>query len=271
MTIHPKTFRIIVALTVLAAAALLAPAITAQSFKEETIQTVLASPQNATISSPIRAKIAQLDLYNGDTFEAGQNLIRFDCSIEESQLGQARAKLEAAQATLEAREKLNELESISELDIKLGRAEKLSAEASVAEFTARVGQCDFKAPFKGRITERLANPHEFAESSQPLIRIASLERLQAQILVPSLWLSWLDVGSELTLKIMETNGSYPARIIRVGGEIDPVSQSIPVVAQMEQDHDELLPGMSGAAVFKVLDKDDVTPPKAEQPKDKAKP
>jgi len=39
------------------------------------------------------------------------------------------------------------------------------------------------------------------------------------------------------------------KIINVFGEVDPVSQSIQVVAEMEKYHEELLPGMSGRATF----------------------
>lgn len=238
----------------------LAPALTAQSFREESIQTVLAAPQTATISSSIRARITALDVHNGDSFEAGQPLIRFDCTIEEAQLAQAQAKLAAASATLEAREKLGELDSISELDLKLGRAEKAIAQGNADEAAARIAQCEIKAPFRGRVTERLANPFEFAENAQPLLRLASVERLQAQILIPSAWLEWLKVGTGLTLRIGETGGAYPAKIVRIGGEIDPVSQSIPVVAELESDQPDLLPGMSGTAVFKVLQAEPALPP-----------
>lgn len=250
---------------VLTAGALAPALLTAQNFREEAIQTVLVSPQAVTIAAPLRARIAALELFNGDAFQKDQSLVRFDCAIEEAQLGQARAKLEAAQAGLEAREKLGELDSISELDLKLGRAEKASAQASVDEFAARVAQCDIKAPYAGKVTERMAAPFEFAEQGQPILRIAAAERLQAQILIPSLWLQWLKTGADLTLRITETNKSYPAKIIRIGGDIDPVSQSIPVTAELSADNAELLPGMSGSAIFKVMG-ETPAPAKTESPK-----
>ena len=37
--------------------------------------------------------------------------------------------------------------------------------------------------------------------------------------------------------------------MNVFGEVDPVSQSVQVVAEMEKYHEELLPGMSGRATF----------------------
>ena len=42
---------------------------------------------------------------------------------------------------------------------------------------------------------------------------------------------------------------YNAKIIRIGGAVDPVSQSIQLTAEMDDSNDELLPGMSGIATF----------------------
>ena len=42
---------------------------------------------------------------------------------------------------------------------------------------------------------------------------------------------------------------YSATIVAIHGEVDPVSQSVQVVAEMQDYHEELLPGMSGHATF----------------------
>jgi hypothetical protein len=59
----------------------------------------------------------------------------------------------------------------------------------------------------------------------------------------------LNIGTELEIFINETDRTYGAKIVAIHGEVDPVSQSIQVVAEMEDYHEELLPGMSGRATF----------------------
>ena len=48
------------------------------------------------------------------------------------------------------------------------------------------------------------------------------------------------------MTLNETNKSYQAEITRLGGKVDPVSQTIKVYGRIIDKAAELLPGMSGA-------------------------
>ena len=221
----------------------------AHAQNERSIQTVLVSEQEATIASPINGRITMLSLHDGDTFQKDDVLAAFDCAIEKAQLEKTQAQLETANARLKAQEKLQELKAGSKIDFLIARAEARRAGAEVNEYKSRLALCTIKAPFAGRITGRNANPFESIAAGTPLLKIASLENLQAQLLVPSSWLADIKIGSSLQIKIHENKKSYPAHIIRIGGAVDAVSQSILMVAQLDEAQEELLPGMSGTALF----------------------
>ena len=69
--------------------------------------------------------------------------------------------------------------------------------------------------------------------------------LELEFLVPSHWLSWLRVGGKFEVQIDETRKSYPAKFIRIGARVDPVSQSVKVAAAIDGKFPELIAGMSG--------------------------
>ena len=219
----------------------------AQDNAAEDIQTVLIAKQQADIASPVSGRITELSFFEGDTFEQGQMLASYDCLIQTAQRDQAKARYEAASGLLEARKKLSELNTVSKLELLRAQAEARQAGAEVKEYEARISRCTVLAPFDGRITARHANPHETTEAGQPLMSIASMDKLQAKLLVPSNWLSWIKVGSALEIEIQETSQRYNASILRIGGAVDPVSQSIQLIAELDNDHPELLPGMTGLA------------------------
>ncbi|GJL86120.1 MAG: hypothetical protein DHS20C02_18950 [Micavibrio sp.] len=221
----------------------------AQSADAAEIQTVLVANQEATLASPMKGQIVKLDFFNGDQFSKDDVLVAFDCRIIEAQYAGAAARLEGANATLGTKKKLKELKSASKLEYALAVAEAKQANAEAREYKVQKELCVIKAPYDGRVTGKDANLHETVESGQPLLKIASMDKLQAQLLVPSVWLSWLKTGSALRLKIDENGKSYAAHIIRIGGEVDAVSQSIMVVAELDEREDDLLPGMSGTAYF----------------------
>jgi hypothetical protein len=70
--------------------------------------------------------------------------------------------------------------------------------------------------------------------------------LETEFLVPSSWLNWLKTGTAFAVEIDETRKSYPARFIRIGARVDPVSQSIKVAGAIDGHHAELMAGMSGS-------------------------
>ena len=66
---------------------------------------------------------------------------------------------------------------------------------------------------------------------------------------------WLTEGYKFEIKLDETGKSYPAKITRVNGKIDPISQTIKVAAVIDGEFKEISPGMSGVLI--------ISPPEAE--------
>jgi multidrug efflux pump subunit AcrA (membrane-fusion protein) len=56
-------------------------------------------------------------------------------------------------------------------------------------------------------------------------------------------------GKHFRVTLDEVAKTYQAEITRVGGKVDPVSQTIKVYGRITDKADELLPGMSGAIEF----------------------
>lgn len=71
--------------------------------------------------------------------------------------------------------------------------------------------------------------------------------LEVELIAPSRWLAWLKPGYAFTVHIDETDKTYPADITRVGGRVDPVSQTIKVFGEIRGEATELMAGMSGRA------------------------
>jgi multidrug efflux pump subunit AcrA (membrane-fusion protein) len=106
-------------------------------------------------------------------------------------------------------------------------------------------KCQIAAPFSGRVAEQKAREQQYVQPGQPLLDIIDDSVLELEFLVPSVWLSWLKVGGALRVQIDETRKTYPAKFIRIGARVDPVSQSVKVVAAISGRFPELMAGMSG--------------------------
>lgn len=214
------------------------------------VQTVLVANQEATFSSPVSRRVSQLPFKNGDVFKKGDVLVAYDCRIDKAEYKQAAAVLKAAKATLEAKKKLKSMKSISDLDLVMAEAEYEKARAAFKVSEVRVDYCELEAPYDGRMTDVKVNLYENVKEGQEVLSIASLEKLNARMLVPSRWLAWLEVGATVTITVYETGQDYNAKIVRIGGAVDEVSQSIMVSAEVQDVDQNVLPGMTGTAVFK---------------------
>ncbi|MGC3965229.1 MAG: efflux RND transporter periplasmic adaptor subunit [Rhodocyclaceae bacterium] len=238
-------------------AALLALAASAQAAapdntltdKDGRVRTQLSARNDVVISSELSAKIASLPLREGDAFRAGQTLVSFDCTLFQAQLAKARATNEAAQQTLAVNKRLAELNSVGRLEVNQAEAKVKESGAEVAYMQATVSKCQIPAPFAGRVVKRVATAQQYVTPGTQLIAIIDSGELEVQMIVPSRWLASVKTGTRFSVQVDELGKSFPARVVRTGARIDPVSQSIQITGVMEAPAGTLLPGMSGWAVF----------------------
>lgn len=232
---------------------LLAPgAAPAQEAQDGRIRVQIVSQRQTTLSSELSANIFNLPLREGQPFGDGQLLAEFDCSILLAQLNKAEAAAEVARRTLQVNTRLAELNSISTLEIDQAAAKVKETEAEVAMMKATSAKCALKAPFAGRIAKLYVEPHQYVTPGKPLMDLVDTGRLEVRLIVPSAWLKWLRADQRFTIRIEELGRSYPARVLRLGARIDPLSQTIPLTGAIEGAHPDLIPGMSGWASFEKV-------------------
>ena len=214
---------------------------------ENRIRIQLISPDAVVLSSELAAKIAQLPRKEGEAFKRGDKLVGFECSLYEAQLKKAQAITDSARKLLQVNQRLADLHSVGELELEQSAAKVREAEAELHYMKTSVDKCVIHAPFSGRVAKRLVAEHQYVNTGTPLLDILGSEQLELQMIVPSGWLAWLKPGLDFTVHVDELGRAYPAKIIRLGARIDPLSQTIPVTGKLSRPAPELLAGMSGWA------------------------
>ncbi len=213
------------------------------------VQAVLGAKRQIVLSSGIDSKIIKFKLESGDRFKKGDVLIEYDCAVDRGRLSEAMSRQRVTEQQLAAYQQLSDLDSISNIELIVARENNIQNKALISQIKGRLKSCSHIAPWDGRVMRKMASQYEYVQSGRVLMEIASHDPLRAEFLVPSKWLRWLNVNTPVKIYIGETDMTYTAKIINVFGEVDPVSQSIQVVAEMQKYHEELLPGMSGKASF----------------------
>jgi membrane fusion protein (multidrug efflux system) len=139
----------------------------------------------------------------------------------------------------------SQIDQPAELDVSRAEVEKTRAELAIAD--AAASKCEIAAPFNGVTVEQKAQEFQYASPGQPLLEILDDRSLEVELIAPSRGLAWLKPGYAFQVHIEETDKTYPAEITRVGGRVDPVTQTIKIFGEIRGDAAELMAGMSGRA------------------------
>jgi membrane fusion protein, multidrug efflux system len=209
------------------------------------VRAQLTARNSAAVAAEIGAKVRRLHVTEGGSFEKGAPLVSFDDSLQQSQVARAEAVLTAAQRTLAINQRLHRLNSIGQIELDLSETEVVKAQAELAYSKAMLAKCTLAAPFSGRVAELRIHEQEFAQPGQTLLEIIDDATPEVDFIAPSKWLSWLRIGQPLEISVEETGTAYTARVERIGARVDPISQSVKVVAIVTQSSPELMAGMSG--------------------------
>lgn len=227
-----------------ASVAALAPTAAPQEIRAQLL------PQRyTTLAAEIGARVNRLSVVEGAAFKQGQQLVGFDCSVQQALLRKAKAEQSAAQETHVANQRLDELNSVGQLELALSAAAVTRAAAEVGVQAAVLNKCAIAAPFAGRVAVQHVREQQFVQPGEALLDIIDDSTLQLEFLVPSAWLTGLRSGDAFEVEIDETQRRYPAHFVRFGARVDPVSQSLKVVAVIDGKHPELIAGMSGRVLI----------------------
>lgn len=209
------------------------------------IRAQLSPRRFTTIAAEIGAKVSRVAVGEGGRFSAGQTLVVFDCGLQRAQHDKARATLSGSEKLFHANQRLNELNSIGKVELDMSEAEVVKNRAEVAAMGTVLSKCSIAAPFSGRVAEQKVRDQQYAQAGQPLLEIIDDSVLELEFIVPSRWLAWLKPGYAFKVSIDEVGKTFPAKLQRIGARVDPVSQSVKLMATIDGRFPELIAGMSG--------------------------
>ncbi len=203
----------------------------------------------AAISTNLAVRVARIKVREAERFKAGDVLIVFDCEQLEAEQAAADAFHREMKIGLTSNTYLSGKGAVGHHEVALSQARVDKAAAEARALKARLKQCRVTAPFDGRVAELAIHEQEVPAQGKPFITIIDERAFEIDLIVPSRWLRRLKTGTPFRFAVDELGESYAARVLRVGAAIDPVSQTVKVIAAFDKTPPRIRAGMSGAAIF----------------------
>lgn len=230
----------------------LAPAFADAAVHEPMLARGVVRPvDEATIATDLQARVAAIGFKEGAAFKAGDTLVEFDCRRHRAELAAADAQKREMELSLDNNLVLNQHRAIGKHEVEISRARVDKAAGEAESLRARVDDCRIVAPFDGRVAELGIHVHETPAAGKPFLKIIADTALEIELILPSDALRWLRQEQAFTFVVDELKRALPARVLRIGATVDPVSQTVKVMARFDgaEGLADVLAGMSGAAEF----------------------
>lgn len=215
----------------------------------DAVRGIVKPVDQAQISTDLQLPVVELTVKEGDSFRAGQVLVRFDCERMQAEWDASKATHEEMKIGYTSADYLSQKGAAGRLDVAIAKAKVDKAEAEQRALAARLKQCVVVAPFDGRVSELSVHTHEVPPSGRPMIGIVDERSFEIDLIAPSAYLQWIKAGQKLRFAVDETGSTYNATVVRIGAIVDPVSQTVKVTAGMAPGDRRVVSGMSGTAIF----------------------
>lgn len=184
------------------------------------------------ISSPVPGVLEEVSVRRGDLVEKGNILFQLKAGVEKAGVELARVKTDFAQRKAERNLDLYEDDLLSiherdeiETELLLSKMELMLKEQELALRTVA-------SPIDGVVVDRLQDEGEYVNVN-PVIRLATLDPLHIDLLLPAEYFGKIAVGQKLLIKAAPAMGkARKAKVITVDPLIDPASGTFRVQLAM---------------------------------------
>ena len=200
--------------------------------------------QGTQVSAEADGVVRAIRFEAGSVVHAGDELVRLDDEVEQSQLRSAAAAAELARLTFERAQRLIERRVISQSDFEEAEATWKQATAQVDNFRALIAKKTVRAPFAGKLGIRRVSVGDFLTMGSPIVSLQSLDPVYVDFSLPQRRLGELSEG----LVVTATADAYPGEQFRgeitaVEPHVDAATRNVRVQATFANGHGAFKPGM----------------------------
>lgn len=203
----------------------------------------LLARESVLITSTVSEKIVQLHFSEGQQVKQGDLLATLEQAEEQAQLRSARADLAEQEREIKRLQGLiaSQVTARNEYDQRISNRER--AHARIAEVEAKIAERTLRAPFDGTTGLRHLSPGALLSAGDSITSLDDLSVMRMDLQVPSLLLSALRVGQNITAFSEALNREFQAEVTAINPRIDPISRSVTVRARLDNPERLLKPGM----------------------------
>lgn len=178
----------------------------------------------------------------GRSVKEGDVLLRIDDREYRHRLSQTDAEVSRQNARFERVKQMVEGDLVSAEEFEGARSDVQSAEAQKGLAELQLSYTRVKAPFAGRVVERLVDQGQMVTDGTTLFRLADVSRLLARVHVPAREFRNIRTDQKVELHVDSSDEVLAGEIILVSPIIDPSTGTIKVTVEITDYPESIRPG-----------------------------
>lgn len=206
------------------------------------------------VTSFVREYITSVSVEVGDRVKPGEVLMELSQETRAAFVSAKRADYLEAERDYERKKALFEAGGISRQELNRAYVDLENKRSQLSDLQSLLARTKVVARISGTVLERNADVGEISEAGRVLMRIADLNDLEAEVMVPPIELGRVRQGSQVRL-IMDGR-LYPGEVERIDPEADPATGLYRTIVSLEEGSD-LRPGVYAEAQILVDDRQKV--------------
>lgn len=213
-----------------------------------------ADPGSAVAGSIVEGRVEEVYVIPGARVAAGDLLVRIhshELADARSDLVAAEARLAAARQAYERSARLLEAKAVAREEVEAREADwraatgELARATEIVEHLYPVGEdVTIRAPVGGVVFDVNVRIGEAVLSGQPLVELGNDRTLWVTAWVPEIAVPALQPAAAARVTLAAFPGdTFPARLVRLGGRVDPMRRAVDVRAALTSPPQGMRPGM----------------------------
>jgi membrane fusion protein, multidrug efflux system len=204
----------------------------------------LLSDESVAIAPETSGRVASIMFEDGATVEKGTPLFQFDSDLARSDLAEAKARLQLAEASFTRNQKLRQTGNVAQSAYDEALSARDVARAAVDAAEVRLDKLTIAAPFSGTLGFRSVSEGAYVTAGTALVQLDKTDRLQVSFSVPELQQQAVTAAKAVSFTADAVPGeTFTADITALNPAIDVNGRALQVRAQASNADHRLRPGL----------------------------
>lgn len=218
----------------------------------------LSAVQGVDITAEVAGRVVDVAVEDGARVEQGDILVRLDSEAAQAELRGLQAEARLAQIELDRQRRLQQQNANSQADVDRAESQLQQARSRVEAQQATLDEKVIEAPFGGRLGILQVDVGQVLSAGQAIVTLQSLAPIDIDFSVPQKELARLQAGQPVEVRVDAfADDQFEGRITAISPKITENTRSASIRGRIANERQLLRPGMFADVAVRLPETRDV--------------